>query len=847
MKGRIQKAINDVLLATVLALSLGAHASLAISQTKNNFAAQTSASKPSIVKKVTGTITAIDHPRAGTSVTIMGTDGISYQYGVEEGKIVGATAATLKVGDRVSVEFYKLTENYPPTYGNPIQTVLLSPTHQPPQSPAVQNQLSPAQPDATEHVNPPEHYSAAVSSFQNNQIGINTFVSGSQGETVLLLNNDLFRNTSPSGDEWSHIATNVKAVSLDPGNEKVIYTLSTQNSVMKTMDQGEHWLTLDTGTPNQNLATIFVNPANPQQVYLGGVSGLLRTEDAGFSWQHTGWIGPVSQIVIDPRAPDAIYVLSAGGIYVSSDHAATWKRSATGLPTELVKGAGRTATKTVTPISLLLAVGHQNPVLLAATIGKGVYRSEDGGATWVASGSGLDSAEPFVAASIGRDQIILESSSSLFRSPDGSNWSRVRVESGKYSPVTFNGVIECSFKNGLLLNFRFPNDGEIENVGPQRRVGFLDTRGVLIGLNYGVLHHSEVDGVWTTQQDGKPILFATTFNGEDLDQVERWHRPTFLYVSRDNGYSWDLIGNSQCGTLGNRPAGSTSELWLYGSASCVMRTTDSGQTWEQMPGFNFIYGNASVSDLKFDTAHQGVLYYCTGVNGRSLMRYQYNRETKQGQAVDLKAQATAVVVDQTNAAAIFTDKAQLSTDGGWTWTDKSKTLDAVCKCDINAWGFGLTSPLSFRAGDIRVMLAYGANAFNGYPGDIVVMQSRDSGESWSMISKLAITGLRAGPFLNPDDSQNIFIAGVSTQGTPGIFGSSYAPNALKILESTDGGATWNEIYRQSVKGQNAGHGFLHGVAKLNWNGGQSILMATSAGLLRSDDDGRTWNTLGGIK
>ena len=111
MKGRSHKVINELLWATALALSLSAPASLAISQATNHSAAQTSSSKPSIVKKVTGTITAIDHPRAGTSVTIIGTDGITYQYGVGEGKIVGATAATLKVGDRVSVEFYNLIQN----------------------------------------------------------------------------------------------------------------------------------------------------------------------------------------------------------------------------------------------------------------------------------------------------------------------------------------------------------------------------------------------------------------------------------------------------------------------------------------------------------------------------------------------------------------------------------------------------------------------------------------------------------------------------------------------------------------------------------------------------------------
>jgi hypothetical protein len=131
MKGKSHKLINELLWAAALALSLSAPAPLAISQATNHSAAQPSSSKRTIVKKVTGTITEIDHPRAGTSLTIMGTDGITYQYGVEEGRIVGATAGTLKVGDRVSVEFYNLITNSPPIiYGNPIRTVLLPPSNQ---------------------------------------------------------------------------------------------------------------------------------------------------------------------------------------------------------------------------------------------------------------------------------------------------------------------------------------------------------------------------------------------------------------------------------------------------------------------------------------------------------------------------------------------------------------------------------------------------------------------------------------------------------------------------------------------------------------------------------------------
>ena len=683
--------------------------------------------------------------------------------------------------------------------------------------------------------------------LQTNQLGINTFVSGPNRSVFLLLNTDLFRNLSPAGDQWERLTANVRAVALDPGNEKVIYALSSRNGVIKSMDGGKNWLNLNTGAASQAFSAIFVNPANPQQVYVGGGSGLLKTEDAGFTWQTTGFIGPVSQIAIDPLAPDVLYLLSAGGIYISRDHAANWKRAETGLPTILVRGANRTAIKVTAPVSLIAAIGRHNPQLLAATVGKGVFRSDDNGATWVPSSAGLDLADDFVAASIGKQQITLASESALFRSVDGANWSRVKIASGKKTPAAFLGVIDYPFKDGLLLNFRFPEDGEIENVGTQRRIGLIDPQGVLIGLNYGVLLHSESDGIWTTKKDGKPVLFAVTFNDGELDQVERWHRPAFLYTSKSDGYSWDLIGKPDCGNSATRPRGAESETWEYGGA-CAARTSDGGETWQQMPGFDFVSQGAIVNDFKFDPVHPNVLYYSAGVNERHIFRYQYNPETRQGQAVDLKTTAAGLVIDQTNPLSIFTDKAQLSTDGGWTWADKSHPLETACKSNIKSFYVGMAKSLSFHAGEIRVLLASDPNAFNGYPGDITVLRSPDSGDTWAPIAKLPAHGLRAGPFSNPDDPQDFFIAAVSAPGgTPGAFGDSFRVNAVKVLETRDGGATWKVIYQNAASGQNPGMGFLHGVAQIAHGSDRSILLATNKGLLRSDDEGNTWIKLGGLQ
>lgn len=85
--------------------------------------------KRAVVKTVTGTVTEISHPRAGITLTVQGSDGITYMFGVNEGEIIGTKPEAIQTGDELRVEFSNLTENYPPTYGNPVRTTLLQHQH----------------------------------------------------------------------------------------------------------------------------------------------------------------------------------------------------------------------------------------------------------------------------------------------------------------------------------------------------------------------------------------------------------------------------------------------------------------------------------------------------------------------------------------------------------------------------------------------------------------------------------------------------------------------------------------------------------------------------------------------
>lgn len=277
--------------------------------------------------------------------------------------------------------------------------------------------------------------SYAGGGFQTNQIGPNAFVSSPKGEVYLILNTELYHNTKDSGDSWDRLARDIKAVALDPRNENVIYGIDTQDHVVKSLDAGKQWLQLNTGFGKLPFLTIAVNPADSQEVLVGSTVGLFRTNDAGFTWRSTPFVLSVNQIVFDPHTASTRYVLSAGHIFVSTDGGATWKKSEAGLPTEVVRGVGRTATKVTVLVSLLVPVEREKPFVLAAASGHGVLRTDDAGSTWKPVGPGLDASETFLTAASGKQRIVLASLNHLYSSNDGMTWNKPAIRAHGISPL----------------------------------------------------------------------------------------------------------------------------------------------------------------------------------------------------------------------------------------------------------------------------------------------------------------------------------------------------------------------------------------------------------------------------
>ncbi|GCC53110.1 hypothetical protein SanaruYs_33520 [Chryseotalea sanaruensis] len=214
---------------------------------------------------------------------------------------------------------------------------------------------------------------------------------------------------NPIFDEYCQ---SIGAVEVDPSNPDNIVWVGTgetwtRNSVTvgdglyKTIDGGSNWQKMGF-EKSERIAGIQVNPQNSNEVYVAVMGalwsdseerGLYKTTDGGKTWNKILYVDKTtgcSDLLLDPKNPNIIYAsfwefrrspwsFNSGGLssalYKSIDGGVTWNKIHNGFP----KGKlGRIA----------VAVAPSNSNILYAVIeseqdkDKGLYRSDDAGATW---------------------------------------------------------------------------------------------------------------------------------------------------------------------------------------------------------------------------------------------------------------------------------------------------------------------------------------------------------------------------------------------------------------------------------------------------------------------------------
>ncbi len=329
---------------------------------------------------------------------------------------------------------------------------------------------------------------------------------------------------------------------------------------------------------------VHFDPYDARRVFISYTDiGLFRSEDGGSTWTSAtagvpdGWVNTTYWVEFDQAVRGRMWAAMSGthdlprpkmwrsasprsykgGVCVSEDGGKTWKVASTGLPPVAA-----------THILLDPKSPAEARVLYITAFGKGVFKSVDGGRSWIKKNQGLEGMESFawrltrdgagtlylvVARRSDDGSFGNEYDGALYRSRDGAeHWERLKLPQGLNGP---NGIaVDPGDSNRLYL------------------------------------------AAWGRSAGREALLGG-------------------VFLSTDGGASWrNVLSRDQHVYDVTIDPRDPNVLYACGFESSAWRSTDRGENWKRIQGYNFKWGHRVVPDpydprMIFITTFGGSVWY----------------------------------------------------------------------------------------------------------------------------------------------------------------------------------------------------------------------------------------------
>jgi photosystem II stability/assembly factor-like uncharacterized protein len=255
-----------------------------------------------------------------------------------------------------------------------------------------------------------------------------------------------WRHIGPEGNRFS-------AVAGVPGDPTTYYVGAASGGIYKTTDGGVNWDPVFDDEPVQSIGALAVAQSDPNVVWAGTGEGFIRSHvsigqgvykstDAGATWKLMGLeqTGRIPRVVIDPTNPDVVLVCALGtaygpqkerGVYRTDDGGATWRQV---LFVDENTGCSDLAMDPKNP--RILYAGTWQLVIhtwgrTSGGPGGGLWTSHDGGVTWTRlTGHGLPTkpvGKVAVAIAASNPQVVY----ALIETGDGVPWNGEPTDHGE--------------------------------------------------------------------------------------------------------------------------------------------------------------------------------------------------------------------------------------------------------------------------------------------------------------------------------------------------------------------------------------------------------------------------------
>ena len=351
------------------------------------------------------------------------------------------------------------------------------------------------------------------------------------------------------------------AVESDP---RIIYVATASGGLWKTVNNGVTWEPLFDDQVTSSIGDVTVSPSHPDIIWVGTGEpnnrqssswgdGIYKSEDGGRTWKYMGLreTHHIGRIAIHPTNPDVVYVAALGrlwgpnkerGLYRTTDGGKTW------VNTKFIdENTG----------FVDLAIDMENPSTLYAAAyqrrrtafgfsgggpGSGLYKTTDGGETWVKLTSGLpEGPTGRIGVDIYRSDpnivyaIIENRSGGVFRSEDkGLTWKK--MSSTNPRPMYYSKIrIDPN------------NDQRIWVLGAS--MYFSEDGGKTFSTDRVQEIHGDHHAMWINPADSDHIILGSDGG---------------IHLSFDRGKTWDFINTIPLGQFYEVAFDMRKPYYIYG-------------------------------------------------------------------------------------------------------------------------------------------------------------------------------------------------------------------------------------------------------------------------------------------
>jgi photosystem II stability/assembly factor-like uncharacterized protein len=386
----------------------------------------------------------------------------------------------------------------------------------------------------------------------------------------------------PAVLEWTYtggpFGQNVATVLSDNKVPGQIFAALLNGDVYVSHDNGKTWTTLSTIRKSDFIYQFAQDPENGDALYATTDEGLFVSKDRGRTWSQTGPAGSEGVacrvVAIDPWKTTTLYLgTRARGIYKSTDGGGTW------LPSN-----GNNDSVLATSEVYDLKVDETKPdVIFAAVWGRGILKSVDGGTVWQQITTEASPTTPAIThvaiyPKLSERLIYATEAGTLGRTTDGGlNWSITRKEDEAWRVMTLS----------------------IDPLNPEV---------LYAGTESGILRSPDFGGSWTRLSSTLPTLPTSVALAKAKDQslVFAYGAGIGVQVSSDNGSTWaradDNLGGATISLVTSDPAGASV---FAASGVALLHYDPPSSSW--VPSSSGLTGGR-VTSVAFDAENSTVMY-----------------------------------------------------------------------------------------------------------------------------------------------------------------------------------------------------------------------------------------------